>query len=192
MGWAGRGDAWVIGAEGLMGKEEDSGWVGQLYQLHGAELKRYLTRKLGDSGAADDVAQDAYLKLHRLRQSEVRHPRALLFTTASNLAASHLARARAAGMGGQEDADRVPDEGLLLESVVELDDAMRILERIVEKMPHRLRQVWIMRLIEDLSPDEIANRLGLALNTVNRRLERAMVRCRERLLKLGVDRPGPR
>src|SRR3954454_22077243 len=50
-----------------------------------AELVRFLTRRNGRA-AAEDVAQDTWLKLHERGSPEVwREPRAVLYTTAANL-----------------------------------------------------------------------------------------------------------
>jgi len=58
-------------------------------------------------------------------------------------------------------------------------------------MPDRLRLVWVLREIDDLPPQQIAERLGVSLKAVTTRLERARRHCREQALKRGIDWPGP-
>jgi len=111
-----------------MGSDESDGWVSRIYRSYGAELKRFLTWRLHDGTAAEDVAQEAYLQLHRLRQAEVRHPRALLFVTAANLATRYLRqRGKFEGAASAEEPETLPDPGLTPEAFAELDDAMRVL-----------------------------------------------------------------
>jgi RNA polymerase sigma factor (sigma-70 family) len=173
-----------------MGTDDSDSWVSQVHRSYGAELKRFLTRRLRDRAAAEDVAQETYLHLHRLEQAQVRHPRALLFVIASHLAARYRKRGEIHGADDSAEAAAVPDSALSPERIAELDDAIRVLEEIVEAMPDQLRMVWVLRRVEDLSPAQIAEQLGLSVKAVNRRLERAMVYCREGLLKRGIDRLG--
>ena len=58
----------------------------------------------------------------------------------------------------------------------------------VEELPLRCRQVVTMRRLQDLSPPEIARRLGLSIDTVDRHLSRALTMLCQRL----GDRMSPR
>src|SRR3569832_756342 len=78
-----------------MGTDAKDNWVSQIYQSYGADLKRFLTRRLGNQAAAEDIAQETYLQLHRPEQAQVRHPRALLFVMTSNLATKYQQRGAA-------------------------------------------------------------------------------------------------
>src|SRR5678815_3858452 len=70
-------------------------FVSRLSRAHGAALLRFLERMLGRKDVAEDVAQEAYLKLYRLsRPDEVNSPRALLFDVATKLAIDRLKRAK--------------------------------------------------------------------------------------------------
>src|SRR5215210_735264 len=89
-------------------------FVSRLSRSHGLALQRFLLRMLGRKELAEDVAQDAYLKIYRLsRPDEVTCPQALLFDVATKLALTRLRRARAeAGMttASAVEMDEVPDE----------------------------------------------------------------------------------
>src|SRR5690606_38085534 len=59
----------------------------ELYRRTIAPLRRYLARLLGDTGEAEDIAHDAYLRVYRATQDHPAHkPEALLYTTAKRLA----------------------------------------------------------------------------------------------------------
>src|SRR6185436_1706614 len=88
-------------------------FVSRLSRAYGAQLLRFLERMLGRKDVAEDVAQEAYLKLYRLsRPDEVLCPRALLFDVATKLAINRLRRARAeaAIAGATAEMNDVPDE----------------------------------------------------------------------------------
>lgn len=61
----------------------------------------------------------------------------------------------------------------------ELDDARQALVHRLEKLPEKLRQVFLLREGKELSYDEIAEKLKIPLGTVKSRLARARKRVEE-------------
>lgn len=176
--------------QALGGKAE---FVSRLSRAHGAQLLRFLERMLGRRDAAEDVAQEAYLKLYRLsRPHEVTCPRALLFDVATKLAINRLRRARAeaAVSGTEAELNDVPDEAPRPERRAVLDQSMQQLTRIIEELQPSLRQVFVMRYVTQLPRQEIADQLHISVGAVEQRLTRALALCRERLAAHGIDRVG--
>ena len=93
-----------------------------------------------------------------------------------------------------EDADRLeipdwsalPDEDLL---TGELDE---ILAEGLSRLPDELREVFVMRDIEELSNSDVADRLQLTVPAVKSRLHRARLQLRDRLNRYFQDRMRPR
>ena len=93
-----------------------------------------------------------------------------------------------------EDADRLeipdwsalPDEDLL---TGELDE---ILAEGLSRLPDELREVFVMRDIEELSNSDFAERLQLTVPAVKSRLHRARLQLRDRLNRYFQDRMRPR
>jgi RNA polymerase sigma-70 factor (ECF subfamily) len=82
-----------------------SEFVSRLSRVHGAQLLRFLEQMLGRKEIAEDVAQEAYLKLYRLSHpDEARCPRALLFDVATKLAINRLRRVRAEAPAGNTES----------------------------------------------------------------------------------------
>ena len=64
-----------------------------LVDEHQLALERFLTRKLESPDDAREVAQEAYLRIHRMEQpQQLDNARAFLFQVASNLAVDQLRR----------------------------------------------------------------------------------------------------
>jgi len=168
-------------------------FVSRLSRLHGAQLQRFLERMLGRKDLAEDVAQEAYLKLYRLsRPDEVTCPRALLFDVATKLAIDRLRRTRAeaAMAGAQAEMNEVPDEAPRPDRRAVLDEAMQRLTRIIEELQPSLRQVFVMRFVTQMPRQEIADQLHISVGAVEQRLTRALTHCRERLAAHGIDWAG--
>jgi RNA polymerase sigma factor (sigma-70 family) len=165
-------------------------FVSRLSRAHGAQLQRFLERMLGGKDVAEDVAQEAYLKLYRLsRPDEVICPRALLFDVATKLAINRLrqARAEAAVAGAQAEMNDVPDESPRPDRRAVLDEAMQRLTHIIEELQPSLRQVFVMRYVTQMPRQEIADQLHISIGAVEQRLTRALTQCRERLAAHGID-----
>ncbi|MEP7242939.1 MAG: RNA polymerase sigma factor [Gammaproteobacteria bacterium] len=166
-------------------------FVSRLSRAHGTQLLRFLERMLGRRDLAEDVAQEAYLKLYRLiRPDEVNSPRALLFDVATKLAIDRLRQARieaAAVAGAPSEMNNVPDEAPRPDRRALIDEAMQRLTRIIEDLQPNLRQVFVMRYVTQMPRQEIADELHISVGAVEQRLTRALTVCRERLAAHGID-----
>ena len=175
----------------LQARGNTAEFVNRLSRAHGAQLLRYLQRMLGKKDLAEDVAQEAYLKLYRLsRPNEVTCPRALLFDVATKLAIDRLRQVRAdarAAVDSQAEMNEVPDEAPRPDRRALLDEAMQRLTKIIDELQPSLRQVFVMRFVTQMPRQEIADKLHISVGAVEQRLTRALTHCRQRLAAHGID-----
>jgi len=137
------------------------------------ELVGFVRRLCGDAAAAEDIAQEAGVRLIALaRREPVDDPRAFLFHVAANLARNHL-RHRMVAAGYVESHDAVePAAGA--DHVAQMREELAAVEKAIERMPPRPRDVLLLARVEGLTNKEIAARLGLAPKTVENHLTRAL------------------
>jgi RNA polymerase sigma-70 factor (sigma-E family) len=162
-----REDTYVTQAEG--------GRLAQLYERHAAEAIRLAYVLTGDRSLAEDLVQDAFVKLAG-RLVHLRDPRAFdayLRRTVVNLANSHFRRKRVeraylarsaaepAGIGDAPDADR-------------RDELWRGLMRL----PIRQRSAIVLRIYEDLPEQQVAEILGCRPGTVRSLVSRGLAQLR--------------
>ncbi|WP_435258010.1 RNA polymerase sigma factor [Thioclava sp. FR2] len=129
----------------------------------------YAMRVLNDRSEAEDVAQEAMLRLWRIapqwRQGEAQVT-TWLFRVATNLATDRLRkriRRRAATL---DDAPEVADDQPgAVQSLIETD-RMAALHNALAQLPERQRQAVILRHIEGLPNPEIAEILGVGVEAV--------------------------
>jgi RNA polymerase sigma factor (sigma-70 family) len=174
----------------LQARGSSAEFVSRLSRAHGPQLLRFLQRMLGRKDLAEDVAQEAYLKLYRLsRPNEVICPRALLFDVATKLAIDRLRqiRAESQGSGAQVEMNEVPDEAPRPDRRALLDEAMQRLTKVIDELQPSLRQVFIMRFVTQMPRQEIADKLHISIGAVEQRLTRALTHCRQRLAAHGID-----
>ena len=156
---------------------------GSLYQTTLTPLRRYLATVLGSTHEAQDIAHDAYMRTYAAMQEQhVSQPKAFLFTTARRLALNFQTR-RASRMRPEENAvlDReaasTPDARTIM-----IDRQERAaLEAAITALPEGCREVLILRNREEMSHQDIADRLGLSRSTVEKHLARALRLLREAL-----------
>ncbi len=147
-----------------------------LYRETVAPLRRYLARLLGNRTEAQDVAHDAYLRVYpSAEDARVEKPEALLYTTARRLAINRLKRRSIApfapGPAG-EDAAASPAPGVAQQVMARQE--LGLLEAALAELPEGCRSVLLLRKVELLSHREIADRLGIAVSTVEKQHARAL------------------
>lgn len=154
------------------------------YRATVAPLRGYLARLLKSPTDAQDVAQDAYVRVHHASAGTPASKR-LLYTVARRLALNHLrGRDRARVRSGDETTLAVaasPDPAV--ERVVEARHELARLETLILQLPAACRQVFLLRRIHDLTLAEIAGRLGISQKTVESHMTYA---CR--LIRQAYDR----
>ncbi|MBL9205689.1 MAG: RNA polymerase sigma factor [Opitutaceae bacterium] len=149
-----------------------------------APLRRYLARLTGNAADAQEIAHDAYARVYpAMQEKDVGHPQAFLYTTARHLALDRIKRRtrapfqESAAVGG--DLAVSPSPGV--ESVVMAREEWALMQEAVAALPPGCRQVLLLRTVEHLSHEEIAQRLGLARSSVEKHLMRAVRLLQESL-----------
>lgn len=147
------------------------------------DLKQRLTRQLGSADAAGDALQDAWLRLEsRENIDAVQNIGAYVMRMAVNIAIDHqrsnsrLLTADELDSLLDETADPMPGPAQVVEARSDLDE----LVSVIETMPLRRQQVFVMVRLEGLPQLEVAERLGVSLRTVEKELKLAHEYCASR------------
>lgn len=157
---------------------DDAVALDALLARHWSPLVAFLTRLTGSADAAEDAAQEAFCRLWERRRSwgGEGSVTGLLFRLARNTAVSahrHLrAEERAVDAAGES---MVPHHGM-----VELPDTelRAALESAIASLSPRRREVFLLRVVHDLSYKEIAAITGTSTQTVANQLSHALAALR--------------
>lgn len=164
-------------------------WFTDEVHPHDAQLKAYLRGAFPTVRDVDDVVQESYLRVWRVRaEGPIRSARAFLFTVARRLAIDGARRCTASPIDAVEDWARLPvaDEKADVAGEAEQRERVAILGEAICRLPQRCREVFLLHKIQSLSRRETAEQLGLAEKTVEVQTARAMDRCGEYLRRRGV------
>lgn len=144
-----------------------------------AELKRSLSRRLGNVHDAQDLAQSSFERVYAHALTfPIGSPRALLFRVAQNLCIDQGRRAQAEtrlheayGLANRSaaapSAERVAAERQALEAIVAR----------LARLPRRRREVFILVRAYGYTHAEVGERLGISLAAVEKHVVRATLDC---------------
>ena len=140
-------------------------------------------RIAGDRDAADDCAQEAFVRAYRsLHQYDPTLPFGpWLYRIVTNTSLNHVQRWR----GRQVAVDELPDlaepeESGPLDHALRRDEITEVLG-VMDQLPPAYRAALTLRHIQQLSYQEVADALDLPLGTVKTHLHRARAALRARL-----------
>jgi RNA polymerase sigma factor (sigma-70 family) len=155
----------------------------ETYLENEVALKRYLRRFVRPREAADDLAQEAFLRAFAAEASQkIETPKAFLFKVAKNLALNELARQSVAAtepLGDFEGQEVLEDSSqAAVEDVVDSRERIRLLARAIAALPPQCAKVFILRKMQGLSQKEIAARLNISVRTVENHVALGLSRCR--------------
>jgi RNA polymerase sigma factor (sigma-70 family) len=149
----------------------------RLFRTEGRSLVRLARLFVDDRDAAEDIVQEAFLRLarHAGKIDATDRAPAYLRSIVLNLARDHnrrgLVSLRHHATSGHEvdvEVDAVGDQ------LVRSEENQRVIEA-VRGLPARQRDCITLRYFEELAIDRIASTLGLSVNSVKTHLRRAMV-----------------
>lgn len=159
--------------------------VGTLFREHSRDLHRYLAHRMSDSHEAQDLAQEAFLRILRLDSVDfINNPEAYLYRIASNLAYERRLRQLASPVSAHADvadlAETLEDPATL-EAIVASRQEIEALEHVLQRLPANPRAALLMQRRDGMTYDEIASALGVSSSMVKKYLQAALVECRQYL-----------
>ncbi len=165
-------------------KEGDMEAFSQLVTLYENKILNYCFRMLNNRGDAEDATQEVFVKLYRYLGSygEQSAFSTWLYKIASNVCLDYLRKVKRhrdtvsinqQNAEGEEFSISVEDKGLSPYESAQLGEARRALAKAIGSLGEEQKRVIVLREIEGLSYEEIADITGIAPGTVKSRINRA-------------------
>ena len=158
----------------------DRNAFGELVRRHYPGVVQVVYRLCGDTGLAEDMTQEAFLRawlnLPSFRpQSSLRN---WLYRIAVNAALDVLRRRKEETLEDEE-VQMVPDQAMSPESALIEKERVALLQQAMRSLPEAARSVLVLREYGGLSYQEISTVLEVPVGTVMSRLNYARNRLRE-------------
>lgn len=163
-----------------------------------AALLRFLVTRGARTDEAEDILQEVHVKLWSETLGPVEQPRAYLYAMTNNQflihrrTASRRARREEAWVDVHSSETRELDERPSAEAQLIAREQLAILQRVLDKLPERTRDIFRRFRIDGESQPRIAAGVGISVSAVEKHLARAYEAIAAARLRLDGDYPEPR
>ncbi len=161
-----------------------------LVTQHGVPLEKFLARKLDNPEDAAEVAQDAFLRLHRMQEPEnLDNARAFLFQVANNLAIDQLRRRKLYFRFLNAEKNLAPEgEPIDInaiaaspEQIIAAREKLAAIYQAIDELPFKVKQAFLLHRRSGLSYSAIAEQMDVSVSSVEKYILQALKHCRARL-----------
>jgi RNA polymerase sigma factor (sigma-70 family) len=165
--------------------------IEELFTALESPLLSYALRLVKELSVAEDVVQEAFMKLHA-QFEEVREPRRWLYRTVHNLALNYQRRAGKTVSLNQPDEEGtsagndLADPQPLPDEKIAHWEGIGLVRLSLETLDDRSRELIRLKFHEDLSYKEISAQMGLTVSHVGYLLHHALKDIAAELAKTGV------
>lgn len=145
-----------------------------IYEQFGQEAYFFVLKKVKDTSIANDVLQNAFLKIHKnIHQLKAEQKvRAWVFQICRNEIANYFNKESAYQNGSELDDSTYEGPG----------EHICCFDRFIEELPENFQQVIELAYIQGKPQEQVAETLGISLANVKARVRRAKAQLKKRFL----------
>ncbi len=160
-----------------------------IVQRYKDQLQNFIYRFVGSQEEAEDIVQETFLRVYRKRKAYKRIAKfsTWIYTIAGNLARTELRRRKHRKLFsvtdmGYEDRDyEISDEAYNPEHQVDGLIQEEIIQKEINDLSPKFREVIILRDVQELSYEEISKIIKVPIGTVKSRVNRGRLKLQSRL-----------
>ena len=152
----------------------------QIWRSLSARLGQFICARVADTATAEDILQDVFVKLQK-RLGEFQDPAKIegwLFLVARNAVIDHYRT--------QKPTMEVPESlagELPATAAGEIEELHTRLAQIIQRLPKKYREAFMLTAFEGLSQEELAKHLGISVSGAKSRVQRAREQVKELVLE---------
>lgn len=167
---------------------EEKPTLRQVFDAEESPLLRFAHGLTAQRETAEDIVQDAFLRLHK-HWEEVENPRAWLFRCVRNLALNHLRNNKrntpleTNPQTSKEWENPAPDPEAALGKL----EAIGTLQLLIAELPEPDRTLVSLKYLSDLRYDQIATQTNLSVSNVGYKLHHTLKSLASSLRHLGIE-----
>ncbi len=152
----------------------------KLFNEHFEAIRNFVYFKTGDRQLAEDISQDVFIKVWEKRDEIIEDKvKYLLYTIANNLSLNYIKHLKI--VFNFRNAFIEKHEFESPEHIMVQNEFRESLQAAIDALPEKQRVVFLMNRIEKLTYSEIAERLGLSVKAIEKRMSQALKELNSRL-----------
>lgn len=166
----------------MVREKMDINQIEGLFRYNYRPLCMYALHYLGDVDSAEDVVQDSFTSMWlKLGEgTEIKNKRAYLYTAVRNKCLDKLrSTTRFESLDPQMEDSVEWEEEVREDSTTEAQ-----LWTAIDALPAKRKEILLLNKRDGLKYSEIAEKLGLSVNTVRNQINRAMATLKEGVIKI--------
>lgn len=164
--------------------QHDQAALRLLYQRYWTSLYDMAYRRLKDAQQAEEIVQDVFINIWKLRESlEIDNPGAYLRTAVRHRVLNYVTRNKAADSFYEPMALLLADSGRADELLLR-KELLKLLRLYIETLPAKRKQIFLLHLYTNLSTKEIAERLSVSQKTVQNQILNAIDGMKTQILPI--------
>lgn len=148
-----------------------------LHRAYRAPLLRFFSSRISDGAVAEDMVQQVFERLVQRGDLEsIENAKGYIFKVAQSVITDHLRKRGSRRSQVHEEFDESVHGGVDFSPEHVLDKRERLARAmdILQTLPERTRVIFILRRLEGLKYQDIANRFGISVSAVEKHMERAV------------------
>jgi RNA polymerase sigma-70 factor (ECF subfamily) len=142
-------------------------------------LRNFLFFRFGDKDLADDITQEAFIKLWQ-NCADVRHPKSFIYTVAKNSALNKAAYQKVVFEYAKNNPGKSTDYQSP-EYILEEEEFRHKFDRAIAGLTEAQRTALLLNRIEGKKYKEIAEMLGISVKAVEKRIHGALLALSEKI-----------
>lgn len=174
-------------------RSKTTSFIQTLFREQNIGLRRFVASRLADEAEAEDIAQEAFHHLMRVKEPEkLDNPKAYLYKSAANLALNRIRkrkRQQCYENTVQADMQSQCDSGAdYLEDVCASTQELEQVLAALNDLPDKVQRAFMLSRADNKTYREISQQMGVSISCVEKYLICALKHLREQLPQRGANR----
>tara|TARA_B110000305_G_C19074837_1_gene463415 strand:- start:215 stop:679 length:465 start_codon:yes stop_codon:yes gene_type:complete len=143
-------------------------------------LRGWLQNRFSNRIDVDDIVQESLLRVLKAKEvNDIKSPKAFFFATARNLALDVVRRSKVVQFDSltENELSNVLDDAESVPESIARNQELEILTKAIQSLPSKCRRIFTLRKVYCMSQPEIAEKLGISVNTVATQLKIGVKKC---------------
>jgi len=146
------------------------------------ELIYYVQKMVGNKDEASDIIQEAYVKtLEKSQKTTIKNERAFLYKVAKNIVIDETRKQKKISSVDYEYDNFTSPQTEQPEEIAIKDNYYKNLMKIVDTLPKRTKEAFILHVIDGYTRKEIAVMMSITVSAVDKHIVRASKFLQEKI-----------